>query len=135
MTKRYLYISEARWPEFLEDASKIRFEKGKPTDYFKYKAYIPRDIWNKYRPDKVVRKDFKEIKFGMMGYQQYHDLIGELSEYDHNDKNRRRLYKARHSKILKHFNRIKKDGTEVKEEYYSYRVPFTDEFMSWYFLW
>jgi hypothetical protein len=63
------------------------------TKHKKYDAIIE----NKKTQKKI------HIPFGDKRYENYHDLTG-LNLYPkllHNDKNRRRLYKARHKKDLK----------------------------------
>ena len=40
----------------------------------------------------------KKIYFGSATYQQYHDKMGHYKHLDHGDKERRRLFKARHNK-------------------------------------
>lgn len=110
--------------ELFNDISKIEFFPGTLNDNYKYEAYIPKDIWNKWRPDKILKlPDHKLVKFGRPGYQQYHDIIGDWSSYNHNNKKRRENYQARHSAITL------KDGRK------SYLVPFTKEFFSYWFLW
>lgn len=37
-------------------------------------------------------------RFGAIGYEQYFDKLGYYSKYNHNDKERRRLYHLRHKK-------------------------------------
>ena len=66
----------------------VRFEKS----HLKHKKY-----------DAVLRKKrtksvFKIIPFGQVGYSQYKDKtgLGIYSNVDHNNKERRRLYKLRH---------------------------------------
>lgn len=44
----------------------------------------------------ALYNDGKIIHFGDSRYQHYHDKIGLYSYLDHNDENRKRLYKARH---------------------------------------
>lgn len=44
--------------------------------------------------DAVV--DGKTYSFGNINYQQYHDKIGYYKNLDHNDKQRRDNYRARH---------------------------------------
>jgi hypothetical protein len=46
-----------------------------------------------------VYKDGKYlVSFGDINYQHYKDKIGLYSNLNHNDENRRRLYKLRHAK-------------------------------------
>lgn len=52
----------------------------------KYDAYI--------QDDDIIKK----ISFGDSRYEQFHDKIGKWSHLDHNNENRRRLYKLRHEK-------------------------------------
>lgn len=113
--------------EVFDDLTEIEFIPGDLTTNYKYKAFIPKDIWNKWRPDKPLKiKDFKTVKFGRPGYQQYKDIIGEWSDYDHLDKKRRSNYRARHEPIG-----ITIDGVKYK----SYLVPFTNEFFSYWLMW
>lgn len=109
--------------ELIDDITKIEFVTGNLGTSYKYKALIPRDVWNKWRPEKELKKkEFKEVNFGKPGYQQYKDLIGSWSDFDHLDKKRRANYRARHSAI--------KYGDR-----YSYLVPFTNEFFSYWLMW
>lgn len=74
-------------------------------------------IGKKY--DAILKKDGKEVRvpFGQRGFEQYSDkALGLYSKFDHNDKKRRELYRARHKVYLK-------DG------YYS------SGYFSWNFLW
>jgi hypothetical protein len=64
----------------------------------------------------------KTVHFGALGYQHYHDRIGLFRHLDHNDPNRRKRYRERHSKIMK--------GTIP-----SYRVKYTPAWFSWHYLW
>lgn len=107
--------------------SDVEFIKGKPGKNYKYKALIPYKLWNRFRPEeKIPTGDIKIIPFGMPGYQQYKDRIGDWSFADHNDEKRRDLYKRRHEKI-----HITING----KKYISYLVPFTSEFFSYWLLW
>jgi len=67
----------------------------------------------------------KLVSFGSLGHDHYKDSTGLnlYSHLDHNDPERRRLYRARHSKILL------KDGTPA---YLSKEQP---AFFSYHFLW
>lgn len=104
------------------DLEDVIFEKG--TDKYKYKAYIPKDTWNKYRTDKPLnRGKYKIVTFGDPNYEQYKDVLGDWSHLDHKDKDRRQKYMDRHSKI------------KLKDGRYSYKVPYTKEFFSYYLLW
>ncbi len=105
----------------------VEFLPGNLNSTYKYKALVPKELWNKWRPDKkLVNKQFREVNFGRPGYQQFHDRIGEWSSYDHNDAKRRDNYRRRHEPI-----RIMINGQECR----SYRVPFTNEFFSYYLMW
>jgi hypothetical protein len=109
------------------DLSQIEFIPGDLTDNYKYEARVPRDIWNKWRPDKpLVRNDYRVVKFGRPGYQHYFDAIGDWEEYNHYDKKRRDNYRARHEPITININ-----GKDLR----SYLVPFTNEFFSYWFMW
>ena len=113
--------------ELFNDLLEIEFVPGKLDGKYKYKAFIPKDLWNKWRPDKPLKKkEFKEVNFGRPGYQQYKDLIGDWKDFDHLDKKRRDNYRKRHQPI-----RILIDG----KEYRSYLVPFTNEFFSYWLMW
>lgn len=102
----------------------IEYKKGSIAKGYKYKALIPKDLWNKYRPEKPIKKgDFKTVKFGKSGYMHYKDLIGLWSDYDHNNEKRRELYRKRHEPI------------KLKDGRLSYQVPFTNEFFSYYLMW
>lgn len=114
--------------ELFNDLTEVEFIPGnRTTDKYKYKALIPRHIWNKWRPDNPLkRNDYKIINFGRNHYQQYKDIIGYWSDMDHKDKKRRANFKARHEPI-----RININGKELR----SYLVPFTNEFFSYWLLW
>jgi hypothetical protein len=60
----------------------------------------------------------KRVSFGAKGMEQYEDLtpLGLYKNYNHYDKERRRLYKERHKK-------------DIKKNYYS------PGYFSWFFLW
>lgn len=114
--------------ELIDDILKINFIPGNLSTTFKYKAYIPKEVWNKWRPDKpLVNKEYREINFGKPGYYHYKDLIGNWQQWDHKDKKRRQNYRARHSKIM-----IKMPNGNLEP---SYLVPFTSEFFSYWLLW
>lgn len=122
---------DPEWKVLIEDMKGIRYKKGSMAKGFKYKAYIPKDIWNKYRPDSPLKKgEYKTVKFGKAGYMHYKDLIGKWKDYDHKDEVRRELYRKRHEPIL---IGIEEDGEEKK--YPSYQVPFTNEFFSYHLMW
>jgi hypothetical protein len=110
--------------ELFGDLHKINFKKGNKTKGYKYKATIPKDVWNKHRDDKVVND--KVVKFGKPPYQQYYDVLEGWEKYNHQDEKRRELYKKRHSKIMMEYN-----GEQVP----AYKVPFSAEFFSTNFLW
>ena len=111
----------------IDDMSQIEYLSGSLNKDYKYKALIPKDIWNKYRTDALLtHREFKTVKFGRPGYMQYKDRIGLWSDYDHKDKKRRELYKIRHEPIL-----ITLGNKKVP----SYKVPFTNEFFSYYLMW
>ena len=75
--------------------------------------------------DAILSDNGKKIKvpFGDRNYQHYHDKIGLYKHLDHNDNNRRELYRARHSKILD----IR--GREA------YKVKYSPAYFSWEMLW
>lgn len=101
---------------------------------WKYKAYIPVEVYNKYRPDdiRVVHSNPNHknntiiVPFGDSDYEQYYDRLGEYSEMNHFDEKRRLKYQKRHSKIM-----MNVDGKSKK----AYKIPFTPAFFSWYILW
>jgi hypothetical protein len=70
----------------------IKFVKSK-TKYKKYDVILKNKKNNK----------IKTIPFGDKRYQQYKDSTGLklYSKLDHNDKNRRRLFRLRHAKTSK----------------------------------
>ena len=120
-------FNESNKKELFNELLNVEFIPGSLTGKYKYEARIPRDIWNKWRPDwPLKRNDYRVIKFGRPGYEQYEDLIGSWSEFDHKDKKRRKNYRARHEPI-----RIQIDGRELR----SYLVPFTNEFFSYWLMW
>lgn len=108
------------------DVRKIKYEKGNLNTSYKYKAFIPKSIWNKWRVDKLVKGEYKVINFGRPGYQQYRDKLGQWSKYDHLDIKRRNNYRARHEPIQINIK---------NKKYYSYKVPFTNEFFSYWLMW
>ena len=85
----------------------VRFEKSN-TKHKKYDAIIKNKLNDRE----------KRLPFGDVRYQHYKDSTGlKLYSYlDHNDVNRRRLYRARHKQFIK-------DG---------YHSP---SFYSYYYLW
>lgn len=121
-----MQFTEGDKDELFRDLKRVTYIKGNLNKTYKYKAHIPRDIWNKWRIDKLTRNDYKVIQFGRPGYQQYKDKLGGWTRYDHLDKKRRQNYRARHEPI-----RI----TIKNKKYISYRVPFTNEFFSYYLMW
>jgi hypothetical protein len=71
--------------------------------------------------DKILKYvPFGGIKMDGTPYQQFRDStgLGLYSKYDHGDKNRKRLYRIRHSKEKKSFDKY-----------------WTSGFFSWRFLW
>lgn len=92
--------------------SKIRFTRG-PGKH-KYTAILP---------------DGKKVNFGHRDYQHYRDSVprrlggGLWTHKNHNDQNRRKNYRARHSGVLL------KDGTPA------YKKRYTPAWFSYYFLW
>ncbi len=115
--------------DLIIDLTQIEFIPGNLTDTFKYEARVPRDIWNKWRPDNpLVRNDYRVIKFGKPGYEQYFDAIGDWQVFNHYDKKRRANYRARHEPIM-----LKWNGETITS--HSYLVPFTNEFFSYWFMW
>lgn len=62
-----------------------------------------------------ITKKTRKVSFGDIRYQQYKDKIGLYKDKDHNDKERRRLYRKRHYKT--HFKK------------------YSPSWFSWYFLW
>lgn len=115
-------INKNNKQSLMNDVNKIKFIKG--TSY-KYQALIPKNIWNKWRPDKT-KMEYKKVNFGKPGYQQYHDKIGKWSKYDHHDSKRRLNYQARHKAIMITIN---------DKKHPSYKVPFTREFFAYWMLW
>lgn len=111
--------------ELFEDLGYITFKKGSINKGYKYKAFIPKEIWNKWRHDDNASRD-RTVRFGKAGYMQYKDLLGKWKDYDHKDEERRELYKKRHEPIM-----IELDGVK----YHSYLVPFTNEFFSYWLMW
>lgn len=66
----------------------------------KYKTF------NIYISDKYPKKYYalvnnKKVYFGDIRYQHFYDKMGYYNNLNHNDKERRRLYKARHQKTSK----------------------------------
>lgn len=78
--------------------SKIKFIRAEPSSMKKYSAFIPRDIWNKYYPDKPINRPHKRVSFGSLPYQHYEDKIGHYSHLNHYDENRRKNYYKRFGK-------------------------------------
>jgi len=69
-----------------------------PEDYTFLRFEIATDGIHKYNGILLNKKtnQEKKIPFGALGYEQYFDKIGHYKEYNHNDVNRRRLYRLRH---------------------------------------
>ncbi len=78
---------------------------------------------NKNKKYDVFLDGKKIASYGAIGYQHYFDKIGEYSELDHLDKERRKKYRERHSKILN------KNGIP------SYQVKYSPAWFSWHLLW
>lgn len=53
----------------------------------------------KHKKYRAIFSDNSSTDFGDNRYQQYYDKIGMYSHLNHYDKNRRRLYRARHNNI------------------------------------
>lgn len=91
----------------------------KISDYRFLKFEKSGKLGKKYNAILERIKDGKQVKipFGALGYQQYKDnALGLYSKFDHNDKERRERYKARHNIYL-------------REGFYS------PEYFSWFYLW
>ena len=71
----------------------------------------------------VITPKGRKIHFGAIGYEHYKDQTGIYKHLDHNDKDRRRRYRERHSKVLL------KDGTPA------YKDVEKPAYWSWYILW
>lgn len=63
------------------------------------------------------------IHFGDDRYEHYHDKTGFFDYLDHRDPERRKNYRARHSKI------------KLKNGKFAYKVPTSPAFWSWNILW
>ncbi len=49
--------------ELFNDLLEIEFVPGTLDGKYKYKAFIPKDLWNKWRPDKPLKKkEFRKWK-------------------------------------------------------------------------
>lgn len=59
----------------------------------------------------MIKIDGRTVHFGDKRYQHYKDKIGMYSHLDHNDKERRRLYYARHGK----------DAVKYSPKYFSHK--------------
>ena len=120
-------FTENNKDELFNDLTEVTFIPGEISGNYKYEARVPMNIWNKWRSDKpLTRNEYRVVKFGSPEYQHYKDLIGDWSQFDHNDKKRRKAYRARHEPI-----KINIEG----RNYRSFMVPFTPEFFSYWFLW
>lgn len=71
----------------------------------------------------TIKKTGQKVHFGDKRYEQYKDQIGHYSYLDHLDPERRKYYRARHSKIL--------DG----DGNIAYKVPYSPAWFSYYMLW
>lgn len=74
-----------------------------PQDYRLVSFQVCRDKKHKYNAilEHKKTKQLKKIPFGGIKangtpYQHYHDKIGYYKKYDHNDPQRRKMYKIRH---------------------------------------
>jgi len=69
-----------------------------PEDYILLYFEVATDNKHKYNAVMKNVKDgrIKKIPFGAIGYEQYYDKIGYYKEYNHKNKERRRLYRLRH---------------------------------------
>jgi hypothetical protein len=73
----------------------------------------------------VITPSGKKIHFGSASYEHYKDTtgIGAWSHKDHNDKERRKRYRDRHSKI------------KTKEGNLAYKDKEQPAYYSWNYLW
>lgn len=62
----------------------------------KYDAYIPKELWNAKRKDKI-QLNYKKVSFGSSLHEQYRDDTPnkEFSHLNHLDKDRRKRYYQR----------------------------------------
>lgn len=83
-------------------------------EYEGYKIYVST------RPDKkyMAKVDNKTIHFGSRFNSQFHDKLGHYRSQDNNDENKRKAYRARHSKLSD-----------------NYKVKGTSAWFSWNILW
>lgn len=77
----------------------------------------------------AVMEDGRRVNFGHRDYEHFRDSVpaalggGRWSHKDHNDPARRKLYRARHSKVMT------KNGTPA------YRVKYSPSWFSYHYLW
>jgi len=69
-----------------------------PQEYSFLHFEVATDNKHKYNAILLHKKTgrTKKIPFGAIGYEQYFDKIGHYKKLNHNDKERRRLYRIRH---------------------------------------
>jgi hypothetical protein len=79
-----------------------------------------RNILKKYD---AYLSDGRIVSFGSKGYSQYHDKIGFYRDLDNLDKEKRKLYRKRHSNI------ITKDGRRAID------IRFRPAWFSLHYLW
>lgn len=108
--------------ELKKDMEQITFIPGTINDKYKYIAKIPKNIWNKYREDKIT-KDFKNIQYGNPKFEHFYDIVGDWGHLNHGDVYRREMYRKRHGAI------------KNKKGELSYQIPFTPAFFSMNLLW
>ena len=89
---------------------RVTFEKG--TYPHKYKAVVT-----------LANGQTKTVPFGHQKYQHYHDKIGLYSRLDHNDPERRRRYRQRHSAI------------KLKNGKRAIDVKYSPAWFSYHYLW
>lgn len=77
----------------------------------------------KHKKYDAYKNDTKIASFGDKRYEHYKDRIGLYNNLDHNDKERRKNYRARHSSIKL------KDGRQA------YKVKGTPAYFSYKYLW
>lgn len=109
--------------DLVDDMGKIEFYQGSIPKGYKYEAFVPQFVWNKWRPEDPIKTPYKRVVFGLPGYEQWRDLLNDWGSYNHHDEKRREEYKKRHEQI------------KLGDGRYSYRVPFTKGFFSYYILW
>jgi len=83
------------------------------------KVFYSKKVTPSNKKYSVITPKGRLIHFGARGYEHYFDRFGKYSHLNHLDKERRRLYRLRHSKVRDKYGFAYKN--KESPAYYSYR--------------